>query len=87
MRSPRSGGQFAAELHDRLGGGYRFGVSRIWDTNGPVIQLVPEQRPAAGTTALDVSVELRDGDKLIFRVARRCRTRRCPGRSSFSSAQ
>src|SRR5262245_5423341 len=60
---------FAAELHDRLGGGYRFHLGRIWDTTSPsVIRLVPE-RHASGTTALDVSVELRDGETLVFRVA------------------
>jgi signal transduction histidine kinase len=61
---------FAAELHDRLGGGYRFGVTRIRDRDQKrVIQLVPENRQASGTTALDVSVELPDGYPLIFRVA------------------
>ena len=60
---------FAAELHDRLGPDYEIRVTRTSDSSRRVIQLVPEERHASGTTALDVSVGLPDGDTLFFRVA------------------
>ncbi len=59
---------FQAELRDRLGDGYRVSVRGIQRTRGDVIHLVPRRRPARGTTALDVSVGLPDGDTLVFRV-------------------
>ena len=61
---------FVAELRDRLGDSYKVTVGRIRDTHRRgAIPLVPDERPASGTTALDVSVELPDGDTLVFRVA------------------
>jgi len=65
------GRAFVAELHDRLGDGYKVEVNRI-RRSGPIdgtIRLVREPRHVAGTTALDVSVGLSDGDSVIFRVA------------------
>ena len=65
------GRAFVAELHDRLGDDYKVEVNRIRRSGptGGTIRLVPEPRHVAGTTALDVSVGLPDGDSLIFRVA------------------
>jgi signal transduction histidine kinase len=61
---------FVAELRDRLGEGYHVSVDRIQRGRGDdVLHLVPRGRPSRGTTALDVSVGLPDGDKLVFRVA------------------
>jgi signal transduction histidine kinase len=65
------GRAFVAELHDRLGDEYRVSVNRIdrHRRNDDLMLLVPDKRRASGTTALDVSVGLPDGDTLIFRVA------------------
>jgi signal transduction histidine kinase len=62
---------FVAELKDRLGDGYEVQVNRMkrGSTRWDLIHLVPQRRPASGTTALDVSVGLPDGDTLMFRVA------------------
>ncbi|HKP67229.1 MAG TPA: ATP-binding protein [Casimicrobiaceae bacterium] len=62
---------FVAELHDRLGDKYKVSVDRIWrgSPDKEVIALVPEKRRANGTTALDVSVVMPDGDTTTFRVA------------------
>jgi signal transduction histidine kinase len=61
---------FVAELNDRLGEGYEVDLHRIRDTHRLlVIPLAPDAHNVAGTTALDVSVTLRDGDTLVFRVA------------------
>jgi signal transduction histidine kinase len=65
------GRAFVAELHDRLGDDYKVDVKRI-RRSGPLegtIRLVREPSHVAGTTALDVSVGLPDGDSVIFRVA------------------
>lgn len=58
---------FVSELRDRMGDDYRFAVQRIGSSKP--IHLVPRNRSAHGTTALDVSVGLPDGDTLFFRVA------------------
>lgn len=65
------GRAFVAELRDRLGESYKVRLDRIrrGSTRRDLIHLVPERRPASGTTALDVSVGLPDGDTLTFRVA------------------
>ena len=65
------GRAFVAELRDRLGDNYKVSVDRIRRSGAPegLIRLVPEPRHVTGTTALDVSVGLLDGDTLIFRVA------------------
>jgi signal transduction histidine kinase len=65
------GRAFGAELHDRLGDRYKVEVNRIRRSGptGGTIRLVPEPHHVAGTTALDVSVGLPDGDSAIFRVA------------------
>jgi len=62
---------FVAELRDRLGDKYQVTVDRIWrgQPDKQVIALVPEKRRANGTTALDVSVVMPDGDAVMFRVA------------------
>jgi len=62
---------FVAELHDRLGDQYQVSVDRIWrgHPDKEVIALVPEERRANGTTALDVTVGMPDGDAVMFRVA------------------
>lgn len=60
---------FVAELRDRLGDSYNVAVRGIQRGSADVIHLVPRRRPARGTTALDVSVGLPDGDTLVFRVA------------------
>lgn len=60
---------FVAELRDRLGDSYKVAVERIQRGSADVIHLVPRRRSARGTTALDVSVGLPDGDTLVFRVA------------------
>ena len=65
------GRAFVAELHDRLGDDYKVEVNRI-RRSGPTegtIPLVKEPRHVPGTTALDVSVGVPDGDTFIFRVA------------------
>ena len=62
---------FIAELRDRLGDDYHVSVDRI-RRSGPIrhiIRLVPEERHVAGTTSLDVSVVVPDGDTFAFRVA------------------
>jgi signal transduction histidine kinase len=65
------GRAFVAELHDRLGDEYKVSVNRLdrHRRNQDLILLVPDKRRADGTTALDVSVGLPDGDTVIFRVA------------------
>lgn len=65
------GRAFVAELRDRLGDSHKVTVDRIrrGSTRRDLIHLVPEQRRASGTNALDVSVGLPDGDTLMFRVA------------------
>ena len=65
------GRAFVAELRDRLGDRYKVTLDRIrrGSTRRDLIHLVPERRHASGTTALDVSVGLPDGDTLMFRVA------------------
>jgi signal transduction histidine kinase len=65
------GRAFVAELKDRLGERYAITLDRIrrGSPRRDLIHLVPEHRPASGTTALDVSVGLPDGDTLTFRVA------------------
>lgn len=61
---------FKAELRDRLGDNYTVKVDRVGERQRrQVIMLVPERRRASGTTALDVTVGLPDGDHLAFRVA------------------
>ena len=60
---------FVAELRDRLGDSYNVAVRRIQRSRADVIHLVPERRRSSGTTALDVSLGLPDGDTLVFRVA------------------
>jgi signal transduction histidine kinase len=62
---------FVAELHDRLGDEYKVSVNRLdrHRRNQDLILLVPDKRRADGTTALDVSVGLPDGDTVVFRVA------------------
>lgn len=60
---------FVAELRDRLGDSYHVAVGKLQRGRADVIHLVPQGRPARGTTALDVSVGLPDGDTLVFRVA------------------
>jgi signal transduction histidine kinase len=62
---------FVAELRDRLGDQYKVSVDRIWrgHPDKEVIALVPDKRRANGTTALDVSVVMPDGDTVMFRVA------------------
>lgn len=60
---------FKAELRDRLGDLYDVTVTRIRRGGANVIHLVPRGRPSRGTTALDVSVRLPDGDTIVFRVA------------------
>jgi signal transduction histidine kinase len=61
---------FVAELRDRLGDNYKIDVGRIRSMHhSDVIPLVPEENHVSGTTALDVAVELPDGDTLVFRVA------------------
>ena len=57
-----------AELRDRLGDSYNVAVRRIQRSRADVIHLVPERRRSSGTTALDVSLGLPDGDTLVFRV-------------------
>ena len=65
------GRAFVAELRDRLGDTYAVSVNRIDRhlAKQDLILLVPDKRRADGTTALDVSVRIPDGDTLIFRVA------------------
>jgi len=65
------GRAFIAELRDRLGDSYTVTVNRIDRhlRNKDLILLVPDKRRADGTTALDITVGLPDGDKVIFRVA------------------
>jgi signal transduction histidine kinase len=62
---------FVAELRDRLGDQYKVSVGRIrrGHPDKEVIALVPEKRRANGTTALDVTVGMPDGDAVMFRVA------------------
>jgi signal transduction histidine kinase len=65
------GRAFVAELRDRLGDDYKVEVNRI-RRSGPTegtIRLLRENYHVPGTTALDVSVGLPDGDLVIFRVA------------------
>jgi signal transduction histidine kinase len=65
------GRAFVAELRDRLGDDYKVEVNRI-RRSGPTegtIRLRRENYHVPGTTALDVSVGLPDGDLVIFRVA------------------
>jgi signal transduction histidine kinase len=65
------GRAFVAELRDRLGDDYKVEVNRI-RRSGPLagtIRLVRENYHVPGTTALDVSVGVPDGDTFIFRVA------------------
>jgi len=65
------GRAFVAELRDRLGDDHKVEVNRI-RRSGPMegtIRLVRENYHVPGTTALDVSVGLPDGDTFIFRVA------------------
>ena len=65
------GRAFIAELRDRLGDSYAVTVNRIDRhlRNKDLILLVPDKRRADGTTALDITLGLPDGDKVIFRVA------------------
>jgi signal transduction histidine kinase len=60
---------FVAEIHDRLGPGYRVSVDRIGEAGKDVIHLVTRRREAHGTTALDVKLATPAGDTLMFRVA------------------
>ena len=77
-----------SELRDRLGDSYKVTSMEHPDSadRPGVIRLVPTSALASDCELLDVSVELPDGDTLVFRVPRRSPTRRCLGSSSFSSA-
>ena len=71
MRSPRSSGHSSPSCAI----GSATTTRSTWIASGAaarrrgLIRLVPERRHASGTTALDVSVGLPDGDTLMFRVA------------------
>jgi signal transduction histidine kinase len=63
------GRAFVAEIHDRLGEGYKVSVDRIGESGKGVIHLVTRRRVAHGTTALDVTLITPAGESLMFRVA------------------
>ena len=60
---------FVAEIHDRLGDGYRVKIDRIGESGQNIIHLVTRRREEHGTTALDLTLVIPGGDTLIYRVA------------------
>lgn len=61
---------FSSELHDLLGDGYRVTLERAVHSHPPsTIRLIPPPGPGSSLQVLELSLRLRDGDVLRFRIA------------------